>query len=139
MMELALRKSLEMNPYNRETLNALAQIYVQSGRPDEAFNLYKEAFETIEPDAAALVNFGMLAAERNDTATALKAFEDAIGRNPGYAPAHLHLAGIAEAEGNIPAALSGYERCEDMAKNARNSELENMCHLKVLELQKRPR
>ena len=48
-------------------------------------------FARIEPDAAALTNFGILCTKLNRPEDALKSFERALEKDPHYTPAQLGL------------------------------------------------
>jgi hypothetical protein len=85
--ESSLRRSLQMNPYDFRTQNALARILVDTQRYDEAYYHYRQMFGRVDPDAASLMNFGVLCQvlDKNDEATA--SFDRALQKNPSYANA----------------------------------------------------
>jgi Tfp pilus assembly protein PilF len=78
-----------------------------------------------------LVNFGVLCVTQSRPSEAQQAFERAITASPGYAPAHLHLAEMIQAEGRTQGAIAQYQRCAQMAAAAGNKELVAACEIRA--------
>jgi tetratricopeptide (TPR) repeat protein len=110
LMETSFRESIRSNPHNLESQNLLARLLLESGRYDEAYMHYKQMFESINPNAEALMNFGALCKQFNRHDEAMTSFEGVLHKFPNYAPAHLLLAEMLDADGKSFDALSHYER-----------------------------
>ena len=83
--ENSLRLSVEMNPYDFQKQNALARILVETKRYDEAYAHYRKMFDRVEPDAASLMNFGVLCRLLHRNEEAAHSFELALDKSPSYA------------------------------------------------------
>jgi hypothetical protein len=109
-MESSFREALRTDPDNLEAQNAVARLMLESGRFDEAYAHYKEMFEKTEPNAEALMNFGALCRQFNRHDEAMHSFERVLRKLPDYAPAHLLLAELLDADGKTSQAILHYER-----------------------------
>ena len=83
--ESSLRLSVEMNPYDFQKQNALARILVDTKRYDEAYAHYRKMFARVEPDAASLMNFGVICRLLHRDEEAAHSFELALDKSPSYA------------------------------------------------------
>jgi tetratricopeptide (TPR) repeat protein len=109
-MENAFRGAIRANPDNLEGQNAVARVLLETGRYDEAYAHYKQMFSRVEPNAEALMNFGALCKQFNRHDEAVTSFERVLSKFPDYAPAHLLLAQMLDADGKAPEAISHYRR-----------------------------
>jgi tetratricopeptide (TPR) repeat protein len=109
-MESAFRDSVRANPSNLEGQNAVARVLLETGRYDEAYLHYKQMFLTVVPNAEALMNFGALCKQLNRHDEALASFQRVLNMFPDYAPAHLLIAEMLDADGKNSEALSHYQR-----------------------------
>jgi tetratricopeptide (TPR) repeat protein len=136
LMEQTLKKSLDINPHNTEALNTLVRAYIEAGRHREALKSYEDSFARVDPDAASLVNYGILSLERNDIPRAIRAFREAIDTNPGYAPAQLYLGDLIQSQGHIESTRAHYRKCEEAAGRAGNTELATACRTRASALER---
>jgi tetratricopeptide (TPR) repeat protein len=109
-MEIAFRESMQANPDNLEGQNAVARTLIEAGRYDEAYAHYKRMFARVAPNAEALMNFGALCKQLNRHEEALTSFQNVLHIYPDYAPAHLLLAEMLDADGRASDAISHYQR-----------------------------
>ncbi len=117
-MESSFREALRTDPDNLEAQNAVARLMLESGRFDEAYAHYKRMFEKTEPNAEALMNFGALCREFNRPDEAMHSFERVLRKLPDYAPAHLLLAELLDADGKTSQAILHYERYASLKSTA---------------------
>jgi len=104
-----LETALTLNPFDVVTQTRMARFLIENGQYEKAYEHYRRMFEYIAPDAPSLTNLGMLCRTLNRAGEAKESFERAVQVNPEYAPAHLRLAELLEAEGRIPEAIPHYE------------------------------
>jgi hypothetical protein len=109
-MEVAFRESMQANPDNLEGQNAVARTLIESGRYDEAYAHYKRMFARVAPNVEALMNFAALCKQLNRHDEALTSFQSVLHIYPDYAPAHLLLAEMLDADGRASEAISHYQR-----------------------------
>lgn len=79
-----LRRALELEPNNAAALTALAALYINANKPQEAVDQYRLVI-TRPPDtddAAAFTLIGMVEDGRDHRDDAVKAYRDALSRNP---------------------------------------------------------
>ena len=116
-MEEAVRQSIRANPDNLEGQNALAKLLLETGRYDEAYAHYKQMFSRVAPNAEALMNFGALCKQFHRHDEAVTSFQRVIKMFPNYAPAHLLLAEMMDADGKTADALSHYRKYVALTPN----------------------
>jgi tetratricopeptide (TPR) repeat protein len=109
-MERAFRESIRANPDNLEGQNAVARLLLESGRYDEAYAHYKQMFSRVAPNGEALMNFAALCKQLNRHDEAISSFERVLRIFPDYAPAHLLLAQMLDADGKASDAVAHYQR-----------------------------
>ncbi|HYY42804.1 MAG TPA: tetratricopeptide repeat protein, partial [Pyrinomonadaceae bacterium] len=82
--EAELRRTLELDANNAAALTALAALYVNMNKPQEAINEYRNvvARPPDTDDAAALTLIGMVEDRRDNRDAAIAAYKDALTRNP---------------------------------------------------------
>ncbi len=79
-----LRRSLELDANNAAALTALAALYINTNKPQDAVDQYRQviARPPDTDDAAAYTLIGMVEDGRNNRDDAVKAYKDALTRNP---------------------------------------------------------
>ena len=120
-MERAFRVAARMDPDNMEAQNAVARLLLETGRYQEAYSHYKEMFANTDPDSEALMNFGALCKQLNRPDEAIGSFRRILRKLPNYAPAHLLLAEMLDADGKTTQAIAEYQRFVNL-KSAAPSE-----------------
>jgi tetratricopeptide (TPR) repeat protein len=120
-MERAFRVAAQMDPDNLEAQNAVARQLLETGRYQEAYLHYKEMFANTDPDSEALMNFGALCKQMNRPGEAIDSFQRMLRKSPNYAPAHLLLAEMFDADNKRPQAIGEYQRFVNL-KSATPSE-----------------
>jgi tetratricopeptide (TPR) repeat protein len=109
-MEKSFRDAIRANPDNLEAQNTVARILLETGRYDEAYVHYKQMFSRVAPNAEALMNFGALCKQFKRHDEAVTSFQRVLDKFPNYAPAHLLLAQMLDADGKASEAISHYQR-----------------------------
>jgi len=109
-MEGAFRVAARMDPDNLEAQNAVARQLLETGQYQEAYLHYKEMFANTEPDSEALMNFGALCKQMNRPGEAIDSFQHILRKLPNYAPAHLLLAEMFDADNKRSQAIAEYHR-----------------------------
>ena len=74
--EASLKRALQLNPKNPETLNNLGYILLQKRRGREAYNQFLAAIQSDSKYAPALLNLAIVSQQMNNRPLALKAFKD---------------------------------------------------------------
>jgi Tfp pilus assembly protein PilF len=118
-MESSYRESIRVNPGSLEAQNALARQLLEAGRFADAYDHYKQMFANVDPNAEALMNFGALCKQLNHHDEALSSFERVLLKFPDYAPAHLLLGEMLDADGKTSEALSHYARAKELEARPR--------------------
>lgn len=81
----AFRKAIELDPANGELYNRLAELYKQRSDLDQAVLMYRKSVDILtdlKAKAASFSQIGELQREMKEYASALEAFETAIGLDP---------------------------------------------------------
>ncbi|HEY1913230.1 MAG TPA: tetratricopeptide repeat protein [Vicinamibacterales bacterium] len=106
----AYSKLLKDDPNNPLRHDAVAGLYLEDGRLDEAMAEYRESLR-LNPDSAPThYNFGFALSASGRRAEAIGQFEQAVRIDPDYAQAHNNLGALLQLEGKNDLALSHYER-----------------------------
>lgn len=74
--EASLKKALQLNPRNPESLNNLGWILLQKRRGREAYNQFLAAIQSDPKYAPALLNLAIVSQQMNNRPLALKAYRD---------------------------------------------------------------
>ncbi len=103
----ALLKGVENEiGHDAEALMQLGYLYDRAGDEDRATGLYRRAIALDPAKIEAAVNLGAILAARGSTAEAIRLWEDALSRNPGFETASLNLAGAHLRNNRLDAAES---------------------------------
>ena len=74
--EASLKKALQLNPRNPESLNNLGWVLLQKRRGREAYNQFLAAIQSNPKYAPALLNLAIVSQQMNNRPLALKAYKD---------------------------------------------------------------
>ncbi|MEW6320696.1 MAG: tetratricopeptide repeat protein [Acidobacteriota bacterium] len=112
--EAAWKQALEAKPDHVETLNALATLYNNQKRFDEAAAMSQRAATAGPPgalggNADAIYNQGIILWNQGKIPDAKAKFEEAIAANPSHAEAHYQLGMALVNEGKLPEAVKEFE------------------------------
>jgi tetratricopeptide (TPR) repeat protein len=110
--EESWKKVLELKPDNANALNALATLYNNQKRFDEAAAMSAKAGTAggaAGGSADATYNQGIILWNQGKIAEAKTKFEDAIKADPNFADAHYQLGMALLNEGKMPEAVSAFE------------------------------
>lgn len=105
-----LRQSLALNPGHVDAYRTLAALYVETQRPNEAFQLIR-GWQVAQPaNPEPLVEMARLYREHNDTARATQYLADALTLDPNNARALVAMGKVREEQGEYELALKNYTR-----------------------------
>ena len=96
--EASLKKALQLNPRNPESLNNLGWVLLQKRRGREAYNQFLAAIQSNPQYAPALLNLAIVSQQMNNRPLALKAYKDYLEnrKEPDQAGSALIEAWIAQ-------------------------------------------
>jgi len=103
-----LRHAIAINPRNVPAQHLLGELLFKSGDTKAALEHYDRMALLFQPDYVVLVNSGLLASQRGDTAKSLERFEAALRLSPHDGNLHLYLGQALETGGDLPAAFRQY-------------------------------
>jgi Tfp pilus assembly protein PilF len=116
--EAAWLKAIEIKPDYAEALNALATLYNNQKRFDDAAAMSQKAAAAggmSGGNADAIYNQGIILWNQGKTAEAKEKFAEAIKANPNHAESHYQL-GMAQLNaGDIPGAIASFEKYLELA------------------------
>jgi Tfp pilus assembly protein PilF len=114
--EEAWKKALELKPDNSEAASALATLYNNQKRFDEAAAMSaKVASSGGGGSADAVYNQGIILWNQGKVAEAKTKFEEALKADPNYADAHYQLGMALLNEGKLPDAVGAFEKYLSLA------------------------
>jgi tetratricopeptide (TPR) repeat protein len=114
--EEAWKKALELKPDNSDAASALATLYNNQKRFDEAAAMSaKVAGGAGGGSADAVYNQGIILWNQGKVAEAKAKFEEALKADPNYADAHYQLGMALLNEGKLPDAVAAFEKYLSLA------------------------
>jgi Tfp pilus assembly protein PilF len=117
--EAAWLKAVELKPDYAEALNALATLYNNQKRFDEAAAMSAKAASAgggaTGGSADAIYNQGIILWNQGKIAEAKVKFEETLKANPSHPEAHFQLGMAQLNEGNIPGAIASFEKYLSLA------------------------
>jgi Flp pilus assembly protein TadD len=106
----AYTKLLRATPSDPLRHDAVANLYFEAGRVDEAIAEYRESLRLDATSAQAQYNLGIALSVRGRRDEAIAAFEAALRINPDYAQAHNNLGALLQLAGQSASAKDHYRR-----------------------------
>jgi tetratricopeptide (TPR) repeat protein len=106
----AYSQLLRRDPANPLRHDAVASLYLDAGRLDEAIAEFRESLRLNRESAPTHYNLGFALTARGRRDEAIAAFEEALRLDPGYAQAHNNLGALLQLGGRADAALEHYRR-----------------------------
>jgi len=106
--EAAWKRAMQANPADPGPRQALLQFLIDRDRYDEAYALTESSLKYFPRDANLLVNRGLLALQKGNSAEALASWNQALTVDPRQSSAHLYLASELDREGKAQEAASHY-------------------------------
>ncbi len=107
--EASYLTALELSPGHPNTLIALAQVYRDTGRQDEAMALLDQAASEDPENAAIQHTRGVFLVNAGRGAEAREVFEAVLAADPSMAEAHYYLGTILVGESKVPEAIEQFE------------------------------
>jgi Flp pilus assembly protein TadD len=114
---------LRQDPSNALRHDAVAMLYLQSGRAAEAAAEYRRSLELNPESAPAYYNLGLALSMQQQFEQAAAAFRDAVRLAPDYAEAHNNLGAMLHVFGRLDEAADHYRRAVTLRPD--NAEAEN--------------
>jgi tetratricopeptide (TPR) repeat protein len=106
----AYTKMLQGDPENPLRHDAVATLYLDGGRLDEAIGEFRKSLRLNPASAPTQYNLGFALSVRGRRDEAITAFQDALRIDPDYAQAHNNLGALLQISGQPDAALEHYRR-----------------------------
>jgi tetratricopeptide (TPR) repeat protein len=106
----AYTRLLDADPTDPLRHDAVAALYLEGGRLDEAIVHFQQSLELNPESAPTQYNLGYAFARRGRRDDAVKRFREALRLDPGYAQAHNNLAAMLQLAGQFDEALDHYRR-----------------------------
>lgn len=105
-----LHQAIVLNPNHVDAYRTLSALYVETQRPNEAFNLLR-SWQVAQPtNPEPLVELARLYREHNDSTRAAQFLSDAITLEPDNARALVAMGSLREEQGDWDQALRNYTR-----------------------------
>lgn len=105
-----LRQAVTINPNHVDAYRTLSALYVETQRPNEAFNLLR-SWQIAQPgNPEPLVELARLYREHNDSTRAVQFLADALTIEPNNSRALVAMGHLREEQGNLELALKNYTR-----------------------------
>jgi tetratricopeptide (TPR) repeat protein len=101
---------LQRDPANPLRHDAVALLYLEAGRMDDAIAAFRESLRLNNQSAPTHYNLGFALSASGRREEAIAQFEEAIRIDPDYAQAHNNLGAMLQATGRNERALSHYRR-----------------------------
>ncbi len=105
----ALQNAIALNPRNKSLGHAYARVLIESGRFQDAYEVYEKMLRMYPRDADALINYGLLAARLNHPDEAVDSWERAVDADPSQPNAQLYLAEALDQRHEAAAAARHWE------------------------------
>jgi TolB-like protein/Tfp pilus assembly protein PilF len=113
--EKACRKALELEPSREETEMALARLYLDSGRSEQAEAVYGGLAAGRPDDADVFIGLGYAYLEQGQREDAERSLRKAIEVEPGYWQAHSALGNYFFRLGRAEDAIGAYRKATELA------------------------
>ena len=113
--EEAWKKALELKPDNSDAASALATLYNNQKRFDEAAAMSAKVTGAGGGSADAVYNQGIILWNQGKVAEAKAKFEEALKADPNYADAHYQMGMALLNEGKLPDAVGAFEKYLSLA------------------------
>jgi tetratricopeptide (TPR) repeat protein len=105
-----LRQAISLNPSHVDAYRTLAALYVETNRPNDAFQLIR-GWQVAQPsNPEPLVEMARLYREHNDATRATQYLADALSLDPNHPRALVAMGGLREEQGQYDLALKNYTR-----------------------------
>jgi len=95
----AYRQAVAAEPDNAPAWSNWGRLLHESGRTQEAADVYQRARQSAGRDSLLLFNHGVLLEDLGDAAAALQAYQSALEEDPEFADCHYNLARLYESMG----------------------------------------
>jgi tetratricopeptide (TPR) repeat protein len=119
--ETNCQRTLSLNAMQADPHKALGELYLASGRLDDAEAQYKTAQRLSARDAEAAIGLAEVAHQRGSAVEAERAYRQAVALEPNYWRTHAALAHFLFDEGRYEEAGSVYERLTEIDPSHRDA------------------
>ena len=113
--EESCRKALELEPARAETEIALGQLYLASGRHEQAEAVFARLATSRPLDAGVRMGLAEAMERQGRREDAERRYREAVGVDPGYWRAHSALGNFLLRSGRIPESIAEYVKSADLA------------------------
>lgn len=105
-----LRQAIVLNPNHVDAYRTLASLYVETQRPNDAFNLLRGWHESNPGNPEPLVEMARMYREHNDPNRAVQFLADALTIDPNNSRALVAMGTLREEQGDLELAMKNYTR-----------------------------
>lgn len=105
-----LKQAITLNPNHVDAYRTLSSLYVETQRPNDAFNLIRSWQVTQPSSPEPLVELARLYREHNDQTRAVQHLADALTIDPNNSRALVAMGALREEQGQLELALKNYTR-----------------------------
>lgn len=105
-----LRQAIALNPSHADAYRTLAAMYIETNRPNEAFQLIRGWQVTQPASPEPLIEMARLYREHNDSTRATQYLADALTLDPNHSRALVAMGTLREEQGQYDLALKNYTR-----------------------------
>jgi len=105
-----LRQAIAINPSHVDAYRTLAALYVETNRPNEAFQLIRNWQVQQPANPEPLIEMARLYREHNDATRSVQYLADALTLDPAHARALVAMGNLREEQGQLELALKNYTR-----------------------------
>ncbi len=113
--EAMCRKALKLEPDRAETEIALGQLYLASGRHEQAEAVFSRLAESRPMDAGVRMGLAEALERQGQREDAERSYRSAVGIDPAYWRAHVGLGNFLLGAGRIPEAIVEYRKAAELA------------------------
>jgi cytochrome c-type biogenesis protein CcmH/NrfG len=105
-----LRQAIALNPSHADAYRTLAALYIETNRPNEAFQLIRGWQVTQPTNPEPLIEMARLYREHKDPTRATQYLADALTLDPNHSRALVAMGTLREEQGQYDLALKNYTR-----------------------------
>jgi tetratricopeptide (TPR) repeat protein len=109
-----LKSRIENDPYDKNSILELANMYHDYNNVDEAIVYYNKYLTIDEKDPDARVDMALCLFEKHDNETAIKEILKAISIEPNHQKAHFNLGIIYLSSGRVSEAMTYFKNCYEI-------------------------
>lgn len=120
LAEQAFKRSIEYNPFEAQSYNALASLLHSQDKTDQAIAVLESSLKTNPDSYEALTNLSKLCREQADLARSIDYGRLAVEKHPRHTMGYVNLVTSYTIQGEYESAVEQCDRCLEVASNPTN-------------------